>query len=74
MATGTSILLMALGAVLLFVFGLSTLGLLIGAAGILGLLVSLTMAATSPEASEIARRREEERPDPFLGSGLSNKL
>ena len=74
MATGTSILLIALGAILVFGFGFSTLGLLIGAAGILGLLVSLTMAASSPEASEIAHRREEERHDPFLGSGLSNKL
>jgi len=74
MATGTSILLMALGAVLVFVFGLHTLGLLIGAAGILGLLVSLTMAASHPEASEIAHQREEERHDPFLSSGLSNKL
>ena len=74
MATGTSILLIALGAVLAFVFGLSTLGLLIGAAGVLGLLVSLTMTASHPEASEIAHQREEERHDPYLGGTLSNKL
>jgi hypothetical protein len=73
MMIGTNILLMAVGAVLVLVFGLSTLGLLIGAAGVLGLLVTLAMSASSPEAGEIAQRREEQCGDPYI-DGMTNKL
>jgi hypothetical protein len=40
---------------------------------VLGLFVTLAMSASSPEAGEIAQRREEQRGDPYIG-GLTNKL
>ena len=73
MAIGTNILLIAVGAALALAFGLSTLGLFIGASGVLGLLVTLAISASSPEAGEIAQRREEQRGDPYIG-GMTNKL
>jgi len=67
-----SLAIIALGVLLAVVAGVSTIGWLIAGIGVIFLLATLVFVANNAGIEEAEPRPDEK--DPFLGSGLTNKL